>query len=665
MPLPSAYHRFWAGVQDQRFADYAAGRTSWVVGLAPELAVRLSTGELTWHLRPRLSPKIFDRCLDPEYIHPSPLVGQTDGEWLKKCHTVGVNVRTIGSFWNVVKYALTLPDHVRGIHLLPIWEPGVVGSLYGMASWGLNPEFRSEEMATALPELRRTEDQLRVVINLLHAMGKVVGMDVIPHTDRYSEMVLANPAHFEWLRRFDTSIVSHREYLHEEVQLTIRDWLRERGPALTAYGMVGGLWQLPEADRLKLFFGHPDDFYGRQARRVDLVDWLYHRGLEPVPATMAPPYRGLEVDPSPDALTVDAAGRAWRDYRITEPAEMSRVFGPLARYKLYARHDDNQDWAIDFSRPRPKVWTYLTNHYAAQQARYNFDFMRGDMSHVQMRPEGVPEQADDYYDPLRAVKRKIQETTPYFAYFAESFLTPPGFMAYGDEVEHLLRSEAEVTLGNLQSTVPGSAEFWDMHQHYLDIGRSTLLTPAWTVITGDKDDPRFDHFHHRGELARLFTGLFLGVQPMYFSLGYEQRDRHFSRAPNEVYSKLYVFQESRGDKMVSGPFVWGGNLDLFARWTKLREFAAGMLAHLGDTRMLDCNQALVWLRPATDGEGAYIFAVNFAEEPLAEITVPLPERYPRAELLYATEEVAYEALSAAKIITIHNLAGARCYRLLH
>ena len=60
---------------------------------------------------------------------------------------VGVNVRTLGSFWNVVKYAMTLPDCQSAIHLLPIWEPGVVSSLYGIAGWNLNREFFSSELA--------------------------------------------------------------------------------------------------------------------------------------------------------------------------------------------------------------------------------------------------------------------------------------------------------------------------------------------------------------------------------------------------------------------------------------------------------------------------------------------------------------------------------------
>ncbi|WP_020571346.1 alpha-amylase family protein [Neolewinella persica] len=682
--LPTHYHQYWSQNGAEHLADYASGTTSWVVGLAPEQAMDLSATQVSQLLHDRLGAESFKACLDPEMLLPSPLAGGQDGEWLKRCHTVGVNVRTIGDFWKVLHYVITLPDHIRGIHLLPIWEPGVVGSLYGMASWELNPEFTSTEMSRMFPGLHRVEDQLAVVVNFLHALGKAVGMDVIPHTDRYSEMVLVNPSYFEWLIRDDLLITDHREHLHEEAEAAILEWLQRRGPAQPAYATVGPFWQLTADKRRHLLFGLPEDYGGRQSRRIDLVDWLFHRGLEPVPATMAPPYRGLEVNPDPSAMTVDYAGRVWRDYKFSEPTEMSRAFGPLTRFKLYGRQNDNQDWAIDFDQPRPDVWAYLTNKYAEQQARYNFDFMRGDMSHVQMRPDGVPETADEWYDPLRAVKLKIQETTPHFAYFAESFLAEPGYMAYGDEVDHLERSEAEVTLGNLQSTVPDAEDFWEMTDHYLRVAASRSVTPAWTVITGDKDDPRFDHFHHHGEMARMFTGLFLGVLPMYYSLGFEQRDRHFERAQNEVYSKLYVFQEDRGDKAVSGPFQWGANLDLFGKLTDLNRFVAGILPHLGPTefpatkksvpphflgadagaKKVDKSRVLHWVRPATDGEGAYLFVVSFSPTPLEEVTVFAGDQWTKADLLFSTDEREHEILAVTDgALSLEKLAGGRCYLL--
>ena len=139
---------------------------------------------------------------------------------------VGINVRTIGSFWNIMKYMLTVPASQQSIHILPIWEPGVVASLYGMSSWNINPEFYSAELAASVPNLNTVEKQLKVVMNLLHATGRVVGMDVIPHTDRYSEIVLANPQYFEWLQRKDIEIINHRADLYEEAQAIILQFLK-------------------------------------------------------------------------------------------------------------------------------------------------------------------------------------------------------------------------------------------------------------------------------------------------------------------------------------------------------------------------------------------------------------------------------------------------------
>ncbi|CAH1002015.1 hypothetical protein LEM8419_02930 [Neolewinella maritima] len=662
----STYRSHWQQDGHQATAAYTEGRSSYIADLPPQLALELSGIELAKILYARLGAADFTAALNPQHTVASHLADRPDGEWLKRCNTVGINVRTIGSFWNVLKYALTLPDHIRGIHLLPIWEPGVVGSLYGMASWNLNPEFLDLEALRMYPQLRTVEAQLKVVINLLHTMGKFVGMDVIPHTDRYSEMVLANPSYFEWLRRDDLTITDHREQLHEDAKLEIVNWLNSVSDGNTY--LADTFFTQSEAERLIQLFGQPQDHTGRRERRVALVDHLYRAGLEPVPATMAPPYRGLEVDPDPAALTVDEAGRRWRDYRITQPTEMSRVFGPLTRFKLYGRQDDNRDWAIDFDRPRPEVWTYFTSHYADIQAQYGFDFMRGDMSHVQMRPAGVPEQIDDYYDPLRAVKLRIAETTPHFAYFAESFLTPPDYMAYGDEVQHLMASEAEVTLGNLQSMVPGSSEFMDALESYLEIAEVTSVTPAFTAITGDKDDPRFDHFYHHGELARVFTGLFMDQLPLYYSLGFEQRDRHLSPAPNEVYTKLYVFQERNGPKSVTGPWQWGSNLELFTALQELHRFAAGSLAHMGGAAgavHVQEDGVVYWQRPDTYGDAAYLFVVNFAAE-LRSVRMSLVTRFTAAELLYAWPETVHHQLQIEEDVSLGDLGpGAiRCYRLL-
>jgi len=615
-------------------AAFANGTTTFLEGALPSEVMKQSPRDVLGLLSVRLGAEVVEAATDPvrcgrgwttgELPEPlrSPVAGCEDGGWIRTANVVGVNVRTLGSFWDVVVYSLTLPRLQSALHMLPIWETGVVRSLYGMSSWDINPEFFSEELRRTCPGLDTVEKQLAAVIHLLHGMGRTVGMDVIPHTDRYSEMALANPWLFEWLRRDDTTIVDHRADLHEAVEREVLAFLAARGPA-EDWGVLPRqrsqffAGDVEESHRRRLLFGSREHDEGRLERRIQLVQHLHAKGYETVPATMGPPYRGLRVDTRKEALLTDHLGMTWREYEIEHPGPMSRVFGPLTRYKLYERVDDNRGWGIDFERPRPSVWDYIRMHYADTQRRYGFDFMRGDMSHVQMRPGGVPSRIDEHYDPLRAVKREIRERRGVraFAYFAETFLAPPDTMAFGEEVSHLEACEAEVTLGDLQSCEVGSREFAERARQYLDIASCRRVTPSFTVMTADKDDPRFDGLYVRGNEARLFLALFSLDLPSYMSLGFEVRDPHVRPATNEHYSKLYVFQEATGPKATQGPYEWGRNAELFRAVTDLRRHAEEIAAEIGKAKtrwLIPPDPAMhgrVWAWTQC-GDARYVFVVH-------------------------------------------------------
>ncbi|MFW5786622.1 MAG: hypothetical protein ACOCYC_05210, partial [bacterium] len=451
--LPRTFAEFrdnWPRARSTVEGNFAAGRSSWLVGLlppdAPALSVPETVGILTKRYGDAIAAALAEEHTDPAVpgaelplelrgplaqaheagpspaatdagsaaAGPTPAAAASPGDptaWIRRANVVGINVRTVGGFFGVVRYLLTVPTFYDAVHLLPIWEPGVVGSLYGMSSWEINGEFFDPALAAEYPHLSTAARQLRAVCNLIHAAGRTIGMDVIPHTDRFSEIALAQPWLFEWLRREDTDIVDHSANLHEEVQERILDYVDANGPAVHGIPLPGRSSfftdEVTEAERCRILFGEPADPEGRATRRGELVHFVHAYGYEPAPATMAPPYRGLEVDL--DNRSVDAAGDVWRDYRISRPQSMSRVFGPLARYKFYERLDDNRDWGVDFSRPRTAVWDYVCDHYAEVQERFGFDFMRGDMSHVQMRPEGVPVDTGPHYDIHAAVKRRIRE----------------------------------------------------------------------------------------------------------------------------------------------------------------------------------------------------------------------------------------------------------------
>ena len=642
---------------------YMSGSSSFIPRLLPTEALNLPGYQAVFLLEKKLGFK-YSEAINSDNSLKSPIILSNNtmsqhGNWLKKTNMVGINVRTIGSFWHVVKYALTLPKAQNCIHLLPIWEPGVVASLYGISSWAINPQFFSSEMHRVLPHLDTVEKQLKVVINLLHALGFTVGIDVIPHTDRYSEPVLANPQHFEWLQRVDNEIVRQGNNLHEVVQDLILDFLKKEKPAIKSTSKDDFFYKMPESERLDIMFGKPNEYGERLERRQALIQFLYDHHFETVPATMGPPYRGLAVD-TEGVATIDDKGRAWKDYRITKPEAFSRVFGPLTRFKLYENHDNNVDWAIDFSNPRTETWAYVAQHYADIALEYNMDFMRGDMAHVQMRPEGVPTEADEYYDILGFIKKTVAKKIPHFGSFAETFLAPPGVMAYGDEVAHLELSDSDTTLGDLQSMVVGSERFMNEFNRYLDILHNRTVAPNFTIMTGDKDDPRFDEFYLRGNEARFFIALFLSEMPSYMGLGFELRDPHPMPAPNEHYTKLYVFHLDEGKNATSGDYVWGKNRSLFNRLDRMRSVSDWLLPLVKNEKVLwwqlpsshHSNKVIAW------SAGNWVFIVNLdTENDATNITLPTPQYNNETKLFleFTTLDWGTETDTVLKVkeLTIH------------
>lgn len=596
MQVPTTHKGFkkcWESKKGDLIKKYTSSQNTFIPNLLPEDAINISTQETLKILNDRIGGTALTIALNPKNTYPSPVSQKTNSKWIKEVNMVGINVRTIQSFWNIVKYMFTIPATQSSIHLLPIWEVGVVASLYGISSWNINPEFFDEELYKLFPHLNTVEKQLKVVINLLHIMGKTVGMDVIPHTDRYSQVSLANPQFFEWLQRNNLTIINHSENLHETVQNEILHFLKKNGTANNEdfpSDRIEFFEVLEETKRLELLFGTHQEYEKRLKRRNHLIKHLYDCGYEPVPATMAPPYRGLEVDKNEKTKTIDKDGRIWREYKITEPQNMSRVFGPLTRFKLYERKNNNKTWEVDFEKPRLNVWKYVCEQYAYIQSAFNFDFMRGDMSHIQMQSAGVPPTPNMYYDILKTVKNHIQQETPYFAYFAETFIAPAGHMAYGDEIDHLEFSDADTTLGDLQSVPINTLEFSQRFRQYYDILETRQVTPVFTVLTGDKDDPRFDKFYYTGNEARLFISFFLQSMPSYMALGFQSRDIHIIPASNEYYTKLYVFQIDKGKKATKGNYIFGKNGALFSNLTRLKLYADQHLK-------TNTNTSIRWLLP--------------------------------------------------------------------
>ncbi|WP_298352394.1 hypothetical protein [Runella sp.] len=631
-----AYVSDWRNTYHHFLTEYEGSHVSFIPELLPEFATKFDVFQVLDILQKRLGTETLLRALNPNETIASPLAENNDSQWLKKSNMVGVNIRTIGSFWNVVGYALTLPNFHDSIHLLPIWEPGVVGSLYGKVSWNINGEFYSWQLQQAIPWLDNVEKQLKVVVNVLHALGKTVGLDVIPHTDRFSEIVLIHPLLFEWVRRDGGQLIDHSENVWQEVEEII--WQQ-----LHLIGTADGSWLtyakevlfdpdiplLSDKKRQEVLFGF--DQQQRLYRRLTLMQILVNQGYETLPMTMAPPYRGLHINP--DVSIIDERGTPWYQYEFDHPQAMSRVFGPLTRYRFYHSKNNNQEWELDFDRPNLAAWHYFTRKYHECQQQFNFDFMRGDMAHVQMRADGVPVKTNAFYDPLCAVKKYVQHHgAPHFAFYAETFIAPPDVMGYGNELDHLEAIGADATLGDLQASIVGEPIFMERFAEYDQLLRTRRFAPSFTIITADKDDPRFDEFYQTGNLVRYFIGLFLTDMPSYYSLGFEVRNRHEERDKNEKYTKLYVFQihdDAETDKVTHGPFEWGENMQQFQDLTHLRLFAESIWKEIADQEIrwilppdaTAKNKLIAWTQA---NQPTYIFVANLDSEHEAELKkVPL------------------------------------------
>ena len=127
--------------------------------------------------------------------------------------------------------------------------------------------------------------------------------------------------------------------------------------------------------------------------------------------------------------------------------------------------------------------------------------------------------------------------------------------------------------------------------------------------------------------------------PSYMGAGFETRDIHYAPAPNEHYTKLFVFHETAGPKATNGPYIWGRNGVLFSRLTRLRSYAETIW---GTIRGADCrwlilpdatgdNPVLAWTQQT---DPRYLFIVNTSpDRTIGRMGIPLiPQITPTIEL---------------------------------
>lgn len=144
------------------------------------------------------------------------------------------------------------------------------------------------------------EKQLKLVINVLHAMGKVVCFDALLHTERWSELVFLYPQYFEWVKLNKTKSRQYSGYeldfnsIYKEVQICIKTFLQLNGCADTSFLTEKQITELftDGSDVLyldKILFGNDDNL--RLERRKSLINFVRSAGFETIPVTEHAPSR--------------------------------------------------------------------------------------------------------------------------------------------------------------------------------------------------------------------------------------------------------------------------------------------------------------------------------------------------------------------------------------
>jgi len=182
-------------------------KSSFHSGVLPEDSIKLNVPETLAKLEEIIGKEAVNNIMSGEQID-SPLkkVGEQNTDWLKKSKVVGINPRTVKTYFNIAKYAMTFPEDA--VHILPFLNPGDLNCLYNPNNFNYSWEFLDKELsehtfkdkAGKAVKFDTPEKQLKLCVNILHSLGKKVGFDVMHHTDRFSEVVLTNPEKFYWIK---------------------------------------------------------------------------------------------------------------------------------------------------------------------------------------------------------------------------------------------------------------------------------------------------------------------------------------------------------------------------------------------------------------------------------------------------------------------------------
>lgn len=507
----------------------------------------------------------------------SPYLTEKNTNWSKKAKFVGINPRITKTFWGIVKYAITFPENA--VHIMPLFETGD-GSLYVQNSWELNNDFIDKDLCKL--GFNTAELQLKFVINILHAMGKAVGFDVLAHVDNFSEIVLLNPKYFEWIK-LNSSKTS------QDFSKTPKQNASEIEKLIISYfKLPDNFYQLDENIRESLLFPSNIDKF---KRRMEIRKLIRDNGYEPVPVVEHCPMRPIVFE-----KMEYSKNDSWAVFTVKDKSEYSKIFGAVTPYKFY---DIKDGYPVKNSFDE-EVLQYFIGKIFEFQKEYDFDFLRADMAHNQISQSHNSSKDLETPEMWAILKKKINESKPYFATIAEAFLND----YYISGVQDMVNKDFDVVLGELN--------FHYLNENYIDIvkcynaySQKYNFAPSITVFTNDGDLPEHKNLYKTQEAneCRFFSGLFLNM-PLYTAIGFETRD--LSPEDKSMYSNYYVVKQNED-------YTFGSNERTFETFYSMRRLYAKYKDIIENAPLTFINprgcKMLSWYYALDNGQ-KLLFAIN-------------------------------------------------------
>lgn len=494
--------------------------------------------EQSFKMLEKLIPKReLELALDISKHYPSPLRNNKNTKWTQTAKIIGINPRITKTYWGIIKYAMIFPENC--IHLMPLWETGD-GSLYVQNSWNLNKDFFDEDLSKL--GYNTVEKQLKLIINILHSLGKIVGFDCLPHVDNFSEIVLTNPKYFEWIKlnNLKTSQIFDIDTnnIYKEIEKII----------IQEINAPENLYDLEEKERYNIIFHKNVDNY---TQRMNLRKQIRNNGYEPIPVVEHSPMRPVIFD-----KIESKNDENWAKFVVKDKSSHAKIFGNITPYKWYKISKDGYPIKNNLEKD---VWDYFINKINDFQSEYNFDFLRADMAHNQISHSHNDEKDEHSIEMWKVLKDLIHKNKPYFATFAEAFYGN----YYINGIQDMQNKNFDIVLGNMNFKEINEDYFNWLDDFINPFAKNFNFYPCVTIFTNDGDLQEHRHLYsdNNMNMLRYFISIFLKL-PSYMGIGFETKS--CNPISNNEYSNYSTLKQNN--------YVFGENNNLFIFINKMREF---------------------------------------------------------------------------------------------